>query len=147
MLRLQSEPALLLTNSEKKSRPFESSSISKWRETPSALPSACPENSAQEHLRTHSTHSEPSRCSPPLLIALSQNAASLYCQWQPWGDCGYHQRSRMLDASTKISHSLVFMQNQWPESHVLCIHVVPENHLAQSRTAIVQHLSGVRRWG
>ena len=65
----------------------------------------------------------------------------------PRGDSSHHQHSRMLEASPKMSYSLVFMQNQWPESHTVCIHVVPENHLAQSRTAVVQHLSGVRQWG
>lgn len=33
------------------------------------------------------------------------------------------------------------------ECLVVCIRMVPEDHLACSQTAVVQHLGGVRQWG
>lgn len=55
-----------------------------------------------------------------------------------------HWHSRMLGESPEISHSLVFTQSHWNEGHIMCIHMVPKDHLAHSRTAVGKHHGRVR---
>lgn len=80
------------------------------------------------------------------LIALSQPEVTWLCQHQPWG-C--QQPLAQQDARSVLREITLpcLYQSHWDECHAVFIHLVPKDHLTQPRTALVQHLGGVRRGG
>lgn len=78
------------------------------------------------------------------LLVLSQPEVSWFCQHQPW-EC--QQPLAQKDARSvlrEITQPCLY-QSHWDECHVVFIHLVPEDHLTQPRTALFKHLGGVRR--
>lgn len=118
-------------------------------EAPADCPPACPETQCRSVYK-HSVCSEPRQRSPPLLCSNTVHSAKptrgyLVLSASAWG-C--QQPLAQQDARSvlrEITQPCLY-PSHGDECHVVSIHLAPKDHLTQSRTALVQHLGGVR-WG
>lgn len=97
----------------------------------------------------HSVRSEPRQRSSPLLCSNAAHCTKptrgyLVLSASAWGCQQPLAQQDARSVPKEITQPCLY-QSHWDECHVVSIHLVPKDHLTRSRTALIQHLGGVRR--